>query len=147
MGLHIQSLKNIPDNVQRNYYIYLLDYGWHEPLGEALKKNFDNMAKIASANNAVVIVGTDRIHFEDEVLSWHSINGDNAEELLPDILITNRHPSKFKESYSRQKEETEKDFKMVMLPLRKFCKSTIEAAILIDKLFKDIIEAEGPKRF
>jgi hypothetical protein len=40
MGLHIQSLKNIPENVHRDYFIYLLDYGRDEPLGETLKKKF-----------------------------------------------------------------------------------------------------------
>jgi len=29
---------------------------------------------------------------EDQVLSWHNINGENAQEILPAILITNRSP-------------------------------------------------------
>ena len=76
MGLYIQSLNNIPQSAHRGYYIYLLDYGWSEPLGEALMNNYEKMAQIAAENDAVVIRGTHRVHFEDEVLSWHHINGE-----------------------------------------------------------------------
>lgn len=37
MGLYVQSLNNIPQSAHRDYYIYLLDYGWSEPLGNALE--------------------------------------------------------------------------------------------------------------
>ena len=88
MGLYVQSLNNIPQSAHRDYYIYLLDYGWSEPLGNALMNNYEKMAQLAAENDAVVIRGTHRVHFEDEVLSWHHINGENAEDLLPAILIT-----------------------------------------------------------
>ncbi|WP_221411237.1 hypothetical protein [Epilithonimonas xixisoli] len=55
MGLYISSLQHIPENANRNYFIYLLDYGWNEPLIEALEKNYDRMAQFAAENNAVVI--------------------------------------------------------------------------------------------
>lgn len=100
MGLWVQSLENIPKKVKRDYFVYLLDYGWNEPLSEALTKNYEKMAEIAAENKAVVIRGTHRVHFEDEVLSWHNVNGENAEEILPAILITNRHPHKIKESFN-----------------------------------------------
>jgi len=88
---------------------------------------------------AVVIRGTKRVHFEDEVLSWHNVNGENAEEILPAILITNRHPRKFKESYSSNgKDEIEKNLKLILIPLKKFCESTSEVVTLIEKLFNDI---------
>jgi hypothetical protein len=97
------------------------------------------MAKIAADNKAVVIVGTDRVHFEDEVFSWHSINGENADELLPAILITNRHPSKFKESYERNRTlMVEENLKFILIPLKKFCKTTSDVVTLIDKIFRDI---------
>ena len=60
-----------------DYFIYLLDYGWNEALSNALKNNFGRMATLASEQkNAVVIMRTKQgVHFSDEVLSWHSING------------------------------------------------------------------------
>jgi len=141
MGLYIQSLENIPSTVEREYYIYLLDYGWTEPLGEALMQNYEKMASLASDTNAVVIRGTNRVHFEDQVLSWHNINGENADEILPAILITNRHPSKFKESFSsREKENIENDLKLILIPLKKFCKTTTEVIQIIEKVFGDIKE-------
>lgn len=140
MGLYVQSLANIPDvKIHKDYFVYLLDYGWNEPLGETLMKNYENMAKIAAENKAVVIRGTHRVHFEDEVLSWHNVNGENAEEILPAILITNRHPQRFKESFSlNRKDEIESDLKLILIPLKKFCNSTSEVVTLIEKLFNDI---------
>jgi hypothetical protein len=40
MGLHVHSLSNIPKSENRDYLIYLLEYGWHEPLAQALNNNF-----------------------------------------------------------------------------------------------------------
>ena len=137
MGLWIQSLENIPQTARRDYFIYLLDYGWSEPLSEALMNNYAKMASIAAENKAVVIRGTHRVHFENEVLSWHHINGENAEELLPAILIANRHPLQFRENNIIQ-ENNSNDLKLILIPLKKFCKSTTDVVSLIEKIFSDI---------
>ena len=44
------------------------------------------------------------VHFSDEVLSWHHFNGDDVEneQLLPAILVTNRHPSEFRRRAARE---------------------------------------------
>jgi len=55
MGLMVYSLENIPVSAQRDYFVYLLDYGWQEPINKALSDNFDRMAQLASKNKAVVI--------------------------------------------------------------------------------------------
>ena len=126
MGLMVHSLEGIPDDHHRDYFIYLLDYGWDEPLSEALRKNFGKMATIASEQkNAVVVMRTDPgVHFSDEVLSWHSINGDNAsnEQLLPAILVTNRHPADFR--------------------CRAMGKDTTEVVELIQKIFSKIKQGQ-----
>lgn len=148
MGLYIQSLTNIPLEASRDYFIYLLDYGWTEPLGEALMDNYEKMASIAAEHRAVVIRGTHRVHFEDEVLSWHNINGENAKEMLPAILITNRHPNKFKESFnSNGKKEVEDDLKLIFIPLKKFCNTTTDVVTLVEKLFNDIIQKKDLNDF
>ncbi len=95
MGLIVHSLQNIPESKNRDYLIYLLDYGWDEPISKALRDNFDKMAEIAAKNRAVVIKGTELAHFENEVFSWHHINNEKADELLPALLITNKHPKYF----------------------------------------------------
>ena len=148
MGLYIQSLEDIPNEAERDYFIYLLDYGWSEPLGEALMKNYKKMASLASKTNAVVIRGTDRVHFEDQVLSWHHINGESADEILPAVLITNRHPYKFKESFSLTPNNSiEKDLKLILIPLKRCCKTTTDVVNLIEKLFVDIKEKKDLKDF
>lgn len=151
MGLHVQSLKilpeNLPENVHIDYFIYLLDYGWDEPLSETLKKKFNKMAKIAEANKAVVFAGND-VHFEDEVFSWHSINGEEADELLPAILITNRLPARFKESYRPDKTlKIEEDLKLILIPLKTFCETTTDVVTLIDKLFREVKEQKDLNDF
>jgi len=137
MGLMIHSLEGIPENHHRDYYIYLLDYGWDEPLGNALTKNFGKMSTLASEQqNAVVIMPTTvGSHFSDEVLSWHSINGDDAEKenLLPAILVTNRHPAEF-----RRGGTAEGNLKLVLFPLKKHCKDTTEVVSLIQNIFQSI---------
>ncbi len=92
MGLMIHSLAELPEGVERRCYMYLLDYGWKEPVLDVLYQNFDRMADAASRSGAVILRGVVGAHFEDEVLSWHQINGEDAEELLPAILLTNRNP-------------------------------------------------------
>lgn len=145
MGLHVHSLSNIPKSENRDYLIYLLEYGWHEPLAEALNRNFFKMAGVAAQNRAVVIKGTELAHFENEVFSWHQINNERGEDILPAVLITNAHPSYFMENnhgYSRKsglyRESIDGDLKLILIPLKRFCSSTSEVVSLIEKLFVDI---------
>lgn len=145
MGLHVHSLKNIPKSENRDYLIYLLEYGWHEPLAQALNDNFNNMANKAALNRAVVIKGTELAHFENEVFSYHQINNEKGEDILPAILITNAHPSYFSENnkgYSRKnglyRESSDGEMKLILIPLKKFCNTTTEVISLIEKLFLDI---------
>ena len=148
MGLYVSSLATIPVDAERGYFIYLLDYGWSEPLGETLLKNYDKMVVLAAENNAVVIRGTNRVHFQDQVLSWHNINGEDAGELLPAILITNRNPHRFKESFDNtHHDRVETDLKMILIPLRKFCTTTTDVVVLIEKLFNDIKEKKDLSDF
>jgi hypothetical protein len=97
--LYVHSLGEIPQSAERAYYIYLLDYGWEEDLAGAVRANLPKMADLASRSNAVVIHGPRGVHFEDEVLSWHHVNGQDAKDILPALLVTTRHPSTFRESF------------------------------------------------
>ncbi len=147
MGLTIHSLGELPHNVERGFYVYLLDYGWHEPLADALRQNFNQMADLASRNDAVVFKGTG-VHFNDEVLSWHNVNGQEAEDILPAILITTRHPRLFYDA-NLTKNDTYHitDDKLLLIPLRKVCKNTTDVTTLISKIFHDIKEKKGLRDF
>lgn len=148
MGLHVHSIARLPIELKRDYYIYLLDYGWSEPLGDSLYQNFDMMAKIASENNAVVIRSTDRrgVHFYDEVFSFHGVNGE-PEDVLPAILITDRHPQEFKESYDYRHSREEQNFRIILFPLRKYCHNTTEVVRFINTIFTDIVENRDLSNF
>ena len=145
----VHSLEGMPEEHHRDYFIYLLDYGWKEPLSAALISNFGKMATLASEKkNAVVIMKTDAgVHFDDEVLSWHNINGDDAEreQLLPAMLITNRHPAEFRRRTLGQIQGD--DLKMILIPLRKHCRDTSEVVHLIQRVFAQIKKGEDLDSF
>ena len=147
MGLYVQTLNNLPKESNLDFYIYLLDYGWNEPLGEVLYQNFDQMSRLASENNAVVIRSSNRRHFEDEVLSWHHINGQDADKLLPAILITNRNPHEFRLNVFEDVPEPDLELKLILIPLKKFCSTTTEVVDLIQDLFKDIKQKKALSKF
>lgn len=141
----IHSLQEFPPEATRGYYVYVLDYGWNEPLSDALISNFNEMGKQASQNNAVVFKGTVGSHFEDEVLSWHSVNGQNTDEILPAILITTKHPASFKNE-SQKSRETVSD-NLIIIPLKQMCKNSSDVVALIERLFLDIKEGKELKDF
>src|SRR6266404_5800201 len=129
MGLKIHSLEGFPDGHKRDYYVYLLDYGWDEPLGNALRNNFDKFATLSSKlKNSVVVMRTeDGVEFNDDVLSWHGINGDKDPSLLPAVLVTNKHPAAFREKARGTSKGKELDnLKLILIPLKRHCNNTGE---------------------
>lgn len=154
MGLLVYSLENIPKSKNRDYFIYLLEYGWYEPISEAINSNFSQMAELAAQKRAVVIKGTCLSHFENEVFSWHKINNERNNDILPAIHITNAHPSYFMKhdhEYSRGKglyrESINGELKLILIPLKKFCSNTTEVVSLIEKLFSDIEASKDLSEF
>ncbi len=155
MGLMIYSLKHIPLEAHRDYFIYLLDYGWDEPISNIIKRNYDNMARIAADNKAVVIKGTVASHFQNEVLSWHHINGEDAEDLLPALLITNKHPHYFDTSNHVLKYKASdkikacehKGMKMILIPFKKVCHTEMDVIKIIQNVFDDISRGKDLANF
>ncbi|MGA3011991.1 MAG: hypothetical protein ABSD72_17180 [Terracidiphilus sp.] len=147
MGLYVHSLAEIPAGAERFYYLYLLDYGWEEPLGEAVRANLPRMAELASRSDAFVIHGPRGVHFENEVLSWHQVNGKDAKDILPAILFTTRHPSTFRESFQAKHTSKESRNALLLIPLRKICKSAQDVAELIQQVFEDIKDKKQLSRF
>ena len=134
MGLKIHSLGELPAEASRGYFVYLLDYGWEEPLSRALRDNFDRMEEAASLNDAAVLLGAGtKFNYED--LSWHGVNGKSAGELLPAILITKKHPDEFRRMGGTW--IPGRDY-LVVLPLRDQCKTATDVASLIDSIFGDL---------
>ncbi|MGO9259391.1 MAG: hypothetical protein ACLQU1_24210 [Bryobacteraceae bacterium] len=96
------------------------------------------MADAASRLEAVVIHGPRGMHFEDEVLSWHHINGSPAEDFLPAILVTTRHPRTFRELFRPGGKFPAPADALLLIPLRKACKTPDDVVALIDRLFRDV---------
>jgi len=151
MGLYVHSLSRLPLGLERDYYLYVLDYGWEEPLGEALHANFRRMADLAAKNKAIVVAGTDSRAFADEILSvhvddpqfsWGNINGESGEEVLPALMISTIHPQKFRAEVPGYRfPEVRRgvaDDKLILIPLRGVCKNATEVAALIERIFRDI---------
>jgi hypothetical protein len=151
MGLYVHSLSRLPLGLEREYYLYVLDYGWDEPLGQAINANFRRIAELAARNQAVVIAGTDPRAFADEVLSvhfdnpqfsWSNVNGEDGEEVLPALMISTIHPQKFRsETLDYQLPRVGKgvaDEKLILIPLKSACKDSTEVFALVERIFRDI---------
>jgi hypothetical protein len=151
MGLYVHSLSRLPLAIEPNYYVYVLDYGWDEPLGQALHSNFRRMADLAARNKAVVVAGTDSRAFAEEVLSvhvddpqfsWCKVNGEDGDDVLPALMISTIHPGRFREAvpaYRFAKSSMGSvDEKIILIPLRGVCKDATEVVALIEGVFRDI---------
>lgn len=139
MGLHVHNLGNLPNTDDgRDYFVYVLDYGWKEPLTNALVANFTNMARMASESRSVVVAGIEPIHFANEVFSWHGINGEDGEKILPAVLITTLKPSYFREQNDELRQSGEINDKLLLIPLKAACNTTDDVVQLIKSIFEDI---------
>ena len=149
MGLMIHSLAKLPLYEERDYFIYILDYGWAEPIADTLRTNFNRMASLASKGNSVVMMGLEGSHFNDDVLSWHSINGQPGDEILPAILITTRHPRLFNDDLTRNYKTLHEDYsdRLLLIPLQKVCKTPRDVVTVIERLFTDIGEKKTLANF
>ena len=137
MGLVVKSLCNVP-HTDRKYFIYLLQCGWGTELDSALMKLFPRMAQEASDSDSVVIAGSDAAHFQNDVFSWHRINGEDASELLPAILLTTVHPERFRNERDPFWLTRKPNEHMVLISLKEFASTPDKVADLIRKLFTDI---------
>jgi hypothetical protein len=141
MGLMIHSIALLPKESKRDYYVYLLDYGWDGSLGSVLSKNFNLLSDYASKHNFVILKGTPGSHFSDEVFSWHGINGEKGDDVLPAILITTVNPHVFSHfANSSFGKDYKDDDVLLLIPIRKICKTEDDVANLINKVIKDLIE-------
>lgn len=160
MGLYVHSLSRVPVEMGRDYYVYVLDYGWDEPLGETLHLNFRRMADLAAKSEAIVVAGTDprafaaevlSLHFDDPQFSWSNINGEPGEDILPALMISTIHPRHFLERAPSYRPDVHfrgaADDKLVLIPLRVTCKDASDVAALIERIFRDIAEKKALSNF
>ncbi|WP_222166292.1 hypothetical protein [Edaphocola aurantiacus] len=149
MGLKVSTIASIPENVERSYYLYILDYyNWDEPISKTLRNSFDKIAEFAAENDSVAIQGIPESHFYSELMSWKAVNGINPEDLLPALMITTIHPRYFLDRHNVPDEnENIPEDKLVFIELRKTCKEPQDVIKIIEKIFKDIKERKEIKDF
>jgi len=150
MGLYIHSLSRLSDDLDRDYYIYILDFDFEHSFNHILQDNFRRIADFAARNRAVVMAGTNPRDFAEQVFSahmdskqfsHHSINGEDGRDILPAIMITTIHPNKFKDVYSEQRSDLTSgncDDDLLLIPLRKVCGTGIELVSVIEGILQDI---------
>ncbi len=147
MGLYIHSLEEFPVTAERSYYLYLLNGGWGGELERALTENFHVIGDLASRSGSVAMMGSEGKHFQNEVFSWHQLNGEEAEELLPAVLITSIHPRRFTDEQDPFWSTASRSDHLLLLPLRTHCKSADDVGSFIRRLFADIRDHQEIKNF
>lgn len=143
----VHSLSEFPVNAERDYYLFVLRGGWNSPLEEALQQNFFAMADTASRTRSAVITGTVGRHFENEVFSWHHLNGEEGEALLPALLITTIHPKKFHDEHDPFWFDAKREDHLLLVPLREHCKTAEDVVVFIQKVFADIKASKKLENF
>lgn len=149
MGLYVSHIKSLPLDQKRKLYVYLLDYGWPDDVYEKLfRDHFQAMAKRASETGAIVLASHRGIHFANEVLSYHRVVEFNGEDVLPAILITKTHPTYFVESFDERTPEGKKALEeVVLVPLRKACRSPEYFSQVVESIFRDLEKGLDLKDF
>ncbi len=149
MGLKISTIAAIPENIERSYYLYILDYyNWDEPISKTLRDSFDKISKFAAENDSVVIQGISESHFYSELMSWEAVNGIDPKQLLPAFMITIIHPKYFLDGNDRQLTSSKiPTDKLVFIEIGKVCKTPQDVIKLIEKVFQDIKDKKEIKDF
>lgn len=92
MGYLLNSLANLPVDEDVNFYIFVINGQWQEPLYEMMERNFSQVAK-SIGNNAVIAKGLDPKGFCGEVEEkYFGSEAARLFPLLPALLITDAHP-------------------------------------------------------
>lgn len=151
MGLKVTTLARLPESTERAFFVYFLDYGWDDELTRAMYENFDVLAEVTAENSSLLIAGLNRTEFANEVLSWHQINNDPADDLLPAIMVTDVEPRRLVGSHDfdfgplhrRSISRTAYPEKFVIIPLREVCRTAADVTDLLQTLAADL-RSGGP---
>lgn len=136
MGLAVDSLAEISPDLERRYWVYLLNYGLQSGMVDAIRQNFVEIAQRTSKSKAVLILGSSR-HFDSEVLSWRRVFGLSGDEHLPALLITTKNPHEFA-SFDWPRDEDQHEF--VLVPLRALGSTGDDAVAALNSILRDIEE-------
>lgn len=147
MGLCVSTMRELPTG-DRSLYIYLLDYGWPTgPYERIFRDNFGALSRRASDTGSVVVMSDRGVDFANEVLSWHSILGFDAAELLPAILITRTHPKYFESERALPNDAHEQFRDLALIPLKRACTTPDDFLQVVSSVFVDLESGLTLKNF
>ncbi|GAB2190052.1 hypothetical protein MAH1_16600 [Sessilibacter sp. MAH1] len=147
MGLHVNSISDLPLSEERDYYLYVLDYyNWEEPISNTLVDNLPKIESLCAKHNSVMVRGLPDSHFYSEVLNWVKINGQGPNTILPALMITTIHPKYFIDA-DEIKPESKISDSLIFLKIREVCKQPSDVINLIEKIFTDISEKKEIQNF
>lgn len=94
MGYILNHLSNLPVDDKLNFYIFVVNGRYLDPLYEMIQANFVQIAR-EIGDDAVVAMGTDSKEFTTSVARKYLGEGNSDSsfiKILPALLITNNHP-------------------------------------------------------
>lgn len=139
MGLIISALREIPSDINRKCWIYLLDYGLNSEVSEALRKNFVHFAERSSEASSVVVLGSSR-HVQNDILSWHRVFGLPGDKHLPALLVCTVNPNALMDDRINADALADQGHKAILIPLSGK-EITVEGALLlVDSVFDKIVQ-------
>jgi hypothetical protein len=101
MGYTVNKLTNLPLDDEVDFYIFVINGEFDDPLYAMIEKNFKAIAR-SIGDNAVIVQGTDPVNFTSEVqrtyLGKHS---EQVFRLLPALVITDTHPEEISDDSLR----------------------------------------------
>lgn len=98
MGYVLNQLSNLPVDDNINFYIFVVNGQYRDPLYDVIQSNFVQIAR-EIGDNAVVAMGTDSKAFTASVARKYLGDGNSDgsfTKILPALLITNDHPDDLK---------------------------------------------------
>jgi hypothetical protein len=94
VGYQLNRLANLPIDDEVEFYIFVINGNWQEPLYKMVQENFSEIAR-SIGNHAVIATGLNPKEWYGEVGKTYLGDGyDKYHDLLPALLITDTHPDK-----------------------------------------------------
>jgi hypothetical protein len=143
MGLILETLADVDPELDRAYWIYLLNYGLESEIASAIKANFWEIAERTSQSRSAIVAGTSR-HFDSEVLRWDHVFGLDGKQHLPALLIARRNPHEL--AILRKGEYTPED-EFLLIPLRSLASTGDEALAVLNSVLSDVEAAKPLSEF
>jgi hypothetical protein len=96
MGVVLNKLANLSIDDSINFYIFVINGSYKDPLYENIERNFAALAR-EIGDNAIIAIGTDTEGFTTSVAKKY-LGKDKSDSsflaMLPAMLITNSHPER-----------------------------------------------------